>query len=362
MQAEPRNHWPAWKNCLPAPKQKTGGRIEGGLRCKGMFKSSRPEEPLITYVTVVRNGQTTLARTIKSVQDQKYKNVEHIILDGASTDDTLRIIEQNADCIDYFASEADCGLYNALNKGIELARGDLICVLNSDDWLTPEAAGIAAQLLQKCGENPCLLLSAAWIIGTDTKPRLWTPGTVNLGSYLSCANVCHNAIYATRSAYEQTGPYTEDLPIAADFQWIMRCVDTGAHLLQTDQPTTYYSLGGISSDTIKHSRECAQVIKNRFSYLSDNEVWGLYHCLHTFKDRPKNFKESSPAHKGEFLLDLARRHSDHQDLLSAIALASLEIVKHPQDQLPPGKLSRIEKWKRSLAKRRAALLNIFFKT
>src|ERR1022692_4955582 len=90
----------------------------------------------ITIVTVCRNSEAFLAATIKSVVGQTYPNLEYIIIDGASTDGTLTIIKQYESEIDAWLSEPDTGMYEAMNKGLHLATGDYILMLNSDDLLT----------------------------------------------------------------------------------------------------------------------------------------------------------------------------------------------------------------------------------
>lgn len=352
----PATGWPVWKNTLPPNPTPGARRAEGGRRLQGYTSQSNPDAPLISYVTVVRNGERTLARTLKSVQQQRHPNVEHIVLDGASTDGTLSIIEQHSSQIDYYASEPDAGLYPALNKAIELARGDLICILNADDWLTTDAAEIAAETLrQHDSAAPLLLLTAAWVVPPRNNKQLWRPENVDLGCYLSCANACHNAIYATRRAYELSGPYSTHLPIAADFRWVMSCVDANVTVVRENRPTTFYALGGLSSDTDRHSHECVQIIHERFPSLSQAQAWGLYHCFHTFRERPGRYPNSAPAHKGRFLRDLTRQHQQQYDLLAAIALAGMEIMRHPLDLHPTNKMSRPEKLKRSIDKRLAQL-------
>jgi glycosyltransferase involved in cell wall biosynthesis len=117
----------------------------GGLRTKGITKESQENMPLITVITVVRNGEKTLEQTILSVINQTYTNIEYIIVDGASTDGTLDIIGTYEDRIDYWISEPDEGIFYAMNKGIELAKGELIGLINSDDWYEIDCCKIVAQ-------------------------------------------------------------------------------------------------------------------------------------------------------------------------------------------------------------------------
>ncbi|GHV05516.1 glycosyl transferase [Spirochaetia bacterium] len=105
----------------------------GGLRTKNIFKQSRDNKPLITVITVVYNGKDTLEDTILSVIHQTYENTEYIIVDGSSSDGTLDIIKKYEDKIDYWISEPDEGLYYAMNKGIDLARGKWLNFMNSGD-------------------------------------------------------------------------------------------------------------------------------------------------------------------------------------------------------------------------------------
>lgn len=88
----------------------------------------------VSIITVVYNGAGTIEQTIKSVLGQTYKNIEYIIIDGASTDGTQQIVEKYVDKIAYYVSEKDEGLYYAMNKGIGKATGEIIGIINSDDW------------------------------------------------------------------------------------------------------------------------------------------------------------------------------------------------------------------------------------
>lgn len=106
---------------------------EGGLQTKGYVKDSTHEKPLITIATVVYNGQELLEETILSVINQTYSNVEFIIIDGGSTDNTIDIIRKYEHAIDYWISEKDEGIYDAMNKASELAKGKWINFMNCGD-------------------------------------------------------------------------------------------------------------------------------------------------------------------------------------------------------------------------------------
>lgn len=111
-----------------------GRQGEGGLRTQGYFKRSLPDKPLITVITVVYNGAAHLEETIQSVIGQTYDNVEYIIIDGGSTDGTLDIIRKYEHAIDYWVSEKDQGIYDAMNKGWRLtSEQSMILYLGAGD-------------------------------------------------------------------------------------------------------------------------------------------------------------------------------------------------------------------------------------
>jgi glycosyltransferase involved in cell wall biosynthesis len=110
-------------------------KIEGGLRTKNFIKNSYPGKPLISIITVTYNCKNLLERTIKSVLNLSYENIEFIIIDGQSTDNTLKIIKKYDESIDYWVSQKDDGIYNAMNKGTKYSCGDAIFFLNAGDKL-----------------------------------------------------------------------------------------------------------------------------------------------------------------------------------------------------------------------------------
>lgn len=113
-----------------------GGKVEGGLRKLGYFKKNSVDKPIITILTVVFNGESFLEASILSVINQEYDNVEYIIVDGGSSDRTLEIIYKYEHLIDYWVSESDRGIYDAMNKALLLASsGAWVLIIGADDRL-----------------------------------------------------------------------------------------------------------------------------------------------------------------------------------------------------------------------------------
>jgi glycosyltransferase involved in cell wall biosynthesis len=104
--------------------------------------------PLISIITVSFNSEATIERTIQSILDQKYNNIEHIIIDGLSSDKTLEIIKKYGDKVRYY-SEPDEGIYDAVNKGLKLYSGEYVGFVFSDDYLFPDAIDILVKYIRK---------------------------------------------------------------------------------------------------------------------------------------------------------------------------------------------------------------------
>jgi len=190
------------------------GRIEGGLRVRGKFqKRSQPGKPLLSVITVVRNAREDIERAIQSVINQSYDNIEYIIMDGASTDGTIDIIRKYEDNIAYWMSELDNGLYDAMNKGVSLARGDWIYFLGSDDILLSNISNITTHLTNY----------NTIYYGDVYMPKLHKIYDGRFSTYkLMLRNICHQAIFYPTKVFEK---YSYDLKykIWADYVLNVKC-------------------------------------------------------------------------------------------------------------------------------------------
>ena len=209
---------------LPQLYESEAYRLEGGLRTRGIYKHSLPGKPLITVITVVFNGAKTLRDTIESVQRQGYGNIEHIIVDGGSSDATVDILRQYDQVIDYWLSEKDGGIYDAMNKGIALCSGDYIGMLNSDDMFAD------SHVLQDVADRFCrtqvdAVFSCLNIVDkTNLKKIVRKYRVSKFNSMLLRIGVMppHPTFYCKKSCYKEAGMYKTDYKIAADFEMLVR--------------------------------------------------------------------------------------------------------------------------------------------
>ena len=194
----------------------------------------------ITYVTITYNAAKVLQRTLDSVLAQDYPNIEHLIIDGASTDDTLKIVD------DYIArsnaaenghqiqvsSEPDKGIYDAMNKGLRSMTGDYVCYLNAGDFLpTTDTASRIAQQVEASGNTPAVLYGDTDIVDGEGQflhhRRLAPPENLTWKSFRQGMLVCHQAFYA-RTDFAIATPYDMQYRYSADVDWCIRVMKAAA--------------------------------------------------------------------------------------------------------------------------------------
>ena len=239
---------------LPPNPERKG---EGGLRTKGYFKHSYTETselsekfavPLVTIITVVFNGEKHLEQTIQSVISQTYDNVEYIIIDGGSTDGTVDIIRKYEEVIDYWVSEPDAGISDAMNKGISLATGILINHLHAGDkfaadtTLSSVVSSYNSEGWRWCFGNQLLRSHT-----DDTIVGCFCPPKFSQKLLHIVNTIPHSTVFSERALIEEVNGFDNNYKCAMDYHLWLRFTQLSKPK-QFDYATAEFLLGGRSSD------------------------------------------------------------------------------------------------------------------
>lgn len=181
-------------------------------------------DPLISVITVCYNSAATLARALQSVADQDWSRVEHIVIDGASKDETAGIIQQFRSRLTHVLSEPDEGIYDAMNKGLDRACGDIVCFLNADDqYATNTVLSRVAMLMHK-QQLDALMGDVGFFHETDPQCMVrryrsnhFTPARLAWGWMPA-----HPALFLSRAVVQRVGHFKTDYRIAGDYEFIVR--------------------------------------------------------------------------------------------------------------------------------------------
>lgn len=202
--------------------------------------------PKISIVTVSYNAVDTIEQTISSVVNQTYENIEYIIIDGGSTDGTVDIIHKYEDRIAYWVSEPDRGIYDAMNKGIGLATGEIIGIINSDDWYEKNTVYIAAKCLQdKNIDGVCGSMRYYDELGRKLSIKDVHSNT-DLKMLQKGMSIVHPSVFLRKEFYEKYGIFSLDYPIAADYELFLRAISGGAVIEYAPELYVNFRLGGAS--------------------------------------------------------------------------------------------------------------------
>ena len=180
----------------------------------------------VSIITVTYNSAATLEQTILSVTEQTYQNIEYIIVDGGSTDGTLQIIEKYKTKISKFISEKDNGLYDALNKGIDLATGDVIGILHSDDFYTD--IHVIQKYVNTFIKNHSEAVYADLFYvdkqNTDKIIRKWKSGNHKPNSFLHGWMPPHPTVFIKKEIYQKFGKFNLEFKHSADYELMLRLI------------------------------------------------------------------------------------------------------------------------------------------
>lgn len=206
-------------------------------------------DKLVSIITVTYNSASTLPSTLRSVEVQNYADIEHIIIDGASTDGTLAIIKayaQRRQSVRYI-SEKDAGIYNAINKGIGLATGDVIGILNSDDVLaSPDTIATIVKAFSDANAQ-VVYGDLVYCNTTGSVVRYWRSNTFRRSSLKFGWMPAHPTFYCLRSVYDEMGKYDETFRISADYDFMLRVLMRPYHIMYVPEILVRMSMGGASN-------------------------------------------------------------------------------------------------------------------
>lgn len=226
----------------------------------------------ISVITVCLNAKDSIEKTFESLKNQTFKNVEHIVIDGVSTDGTLDIINKYKDGITYFVSEKDTGIYNAMNKALKYVTGDVVYFLNATDSLHDD--DVLEKVANQFKKHPDLEVLWGDIQFTEEgkEPRIHKNNDVKIKNDFLYNNPCHQAIFYKNELFKKYGNYDEDIKIFGDCDFNVRAlVNNNAKCKYIPEVIACFEIGGIStsseeSDRLLHKADRLKVYNKNFKH------------------------------------------------------------------------------------------------
>ncbi|MPM41255.1 hypothetical protein SDC9_87905 [bioreactor metagenome] len=240
--------------------------------------------PLFSIITVTYHAESVLEETILSVVSQTYHNIEYIIVDGASKDRTLSIVNKYRDRIQAVVSEPDKGLYDAMNKGLKIAKGEYVCFLNAGDTFhEDDTLQLIVHQLNKSNVLPDVIYGETALVDAQRHfvrmRRLQTPDTLNWKSFRQGMLVCHQAFIAKRALAET---YDLNYRFSADFDWCIRVMKKASLLHNTRLTLIDYLDEGMTTKNRKASlKERFRIMAKHYGYISTvlHHIWFVLRLL-----------------------------------------------------------------------------------
>lgn len=209
----------------------------------------------ISIITVVYNGASTLRSCIDSVLSQDYSSVEYIIVDGQSKDGTVDLVKAYGSRIDQFISEPDKGIYDAMNKGLKLATGDVIGILNADDFYASNTviSDIVKEMKVTNADGAYGDLEYVDAINNDLVKRSWKSGAYKINSFMNGWMPPHPTFFLKKTVYEAKGGFRLDLGSAADYELMLRMIHKEAiKLAYVPKVLVKMRMGGVSNSNLSN--------------------------------------------------------------------------------------------------------------
>jgi glycosyltransferase involved in cell wall biosynthesis len=206
---------------------------------------------LISIITVCYNSSATIAQTIASVNNQAYQKIEHIFVDGDSFDNTVDIINKTSQRSPIIVSEKDSGIYNAMNKGLSLAKGRIIGFLNADDIFCNDQV-ICSIASSFTANIDCVYGNLIFVDKKEKVIRKWVSNEFRPGIFKYSWTPAHPTFYCKKSIYDELGNYREDFSIASDVDLMFRFLEI--HRIKSRFLNKYLvkmKVGGVSTKSFK---------------------------------------------------------------------------------------------------------------
>lgn len=209
----------------------------------------------ISIITVAYNAESSIEDTIKSVLSQSYSNIEYIIIDGKSSDNTLEICNKYSDKISKIVSEKDTGIYDAMNKGVALAQGDVVGILNADDFYADNF--VIENIVEKFKKEAvdAVYADLVYVNGQETSKvtRTWISGVYEDGMFLKGWMPPHPTFFVKLSCYKEYGDYSLDLKTVADYELMLRMIHKyKIKLGYLNKIIVKMRVGGVSNASLKN--------------------------------------------------------------------------------------------------------------
>lgn len=221
----------------------------------------------LSIITVNKNNAAGLERTIQSVINQTFKDFEYIIIDGASTDSSVEVIKKYANKIDYWISEPDRGIYNAMNKGIKVAKGEYLLFLNSGDWLVDDKV---LEEVFSIGFEEDIVYGDLLI---DEKEIKYYPDKITL-LYFFRDTLPHPGSLIKKEVFNYTGLFNENFVIASDYDFFLKAlIKYNVSYLHLKTVITVFLTNGISSKNYDIAlKEKKEILKLNFPRIYDDYI------------------------------------------------------------------------------------------
>lgn len=198
--------------------------------------------PFFSIVTVCRNAETVIRRAGLSLRQQSFRDYEWLIVDGASTDRTLQVIESLKVKGTRIYSEPDRGIFDAMNKAISLAQGNVLYFLNADDEL--HDLDVLADVARQLAAHPNIEFLFGNIVVRKPGQEILRRNSYINRVTLPFEDLCHQAVFASRTLFLRVGWFDLRWPTSADYDWILRVFASGAVVQYIDRYIAYFSAGG----------------------------------------------------------------------------------------------------------------------